>query len=114
MLFTDIASWIFFQTRSRLRGLGPRGRGRQGPKNVGHRGNGPRPCGSAGNGPPAKVRCNISRARRGVNLHHGTITGLNIDLGSSRGNGHTMPFKRTVVAASIKHTFVMLFNPILR
>jgi len=97
-----------------LRGLGPRGLGRQGPANVGQRGSGPKPCGSGGNGPPAKVRCNTSRARRGVNLHHGTITGLNIDLGSPRGKGHTMPSKRTTVATTTKHTFVMLFKPILR
>lgn len=106
---------MLFQTRGiLLRGLGPRGLGRQGPANVGHRGNGPRPIGSGGNGPPAKVRCNTSRARRGVNLHHGTITGLNIALGSPRGNGHTMPSKRTVVATSSKHTFVMLLKPMMR
>ena len=92
-------------------------RGLQGPlaaAKVPQRGNGPRPCGSGGNGPPANVRCNISRVRLGVNLHHGVITGLNIDLGSPLGNGQTIPSNNSVVAANRRHTLVMLLRAILK
>ena len=92
-------------------------RGLQGPlaaAKVPHSGNGPRPCGSGGNGPPAKVRCNISRVRLGVNLHHGVIMGLNIDLGSPLGNGQTIPSNNSVAAASTRQTLVMLLRAILK
>ena len=80
---------------------------------VGHRGRGPRPCGSGGKGPPANVWCKTSRARLGVNLHHGTITGLNIALGSPGGKGHTIPSNKTI-AATTKNILAPLFKPILR
>ena len=89
-------------------------RGLHGPAIVGHRGRGPRPIGSGGRGPPANVWCRTSRALLGVNLHHGTITGLNMALGSPGGKGHTIPSNKTAAATKTKHVFVTLLKTILR
>ena len=80
---------------------------------VGHRGRGPRPCGSGGKVPPTNVWCKTSRTGLGVNLHHGSIRGLNIALGSPSGKGHTIPSNKTI-AAMTKNILAPLFKPILK
>ena len=62
-----------------------------------------------GRGSPVTAKWIISRTRLGACLHHGTISGFKIDLGSSAGNGHTIPSIKTIDATIVtRHSLVKL------